>query len=176
MDMTNILEKALNSKNREVLSSAEAIAGVCRYPDNYWVMPDYYYPGIYTFIINNFHTSNDMVLEKECFSKDRNGTFTNYKSDRNATDIFNISFEEDTVVLKNQNGEITKIPFPILCGIFLKARELNTERPKCLDETGPKYQPYKEKWLANQEKIRELQEKYIPLSEENVSSNQNSSE
>ena len=164
--MTNILEKALNSKDREVLSSAEAIAGVCRYPDDYWVMPDYYYPGIYITIMNKFHTSNDMVLEAERFAKDRKGTFTNYNSDRNATDIFNISFEEDTVVLKNQNNEIIKIPFPVLCGIFLKARELNTERPKCLDKTGPRYQPYKEKWLANQEKIRELQEEYIPLSEE----------
>ena len=164
--MTNILEKALNSKDREVLSSAEAIAGVCRYPDNYWVMPDYYYPGIYITMLNKFHTSNDMILEELFFYKDTNGTFTYYDDNPENTDIFNISFEGDTVVLKNHNDEITRIPFPVLCGIFLKARELNTERPKCLDKAGPRYQPYKEKWFANQEKIRELQEKYVPLSEE----------
>jgi len=164
--MTNILEKALNSKDREVLSSAEAIAGVCRYPDDYWVMPDYYYPGIEIAIFNGINTSNDRVLENQLFLKNKNGTFTNYTSNVESTDISNISFEGDTVVLKNQNNETTKIPFPVLCGIFLKARELNTEKPKCLDKTGPRYQPYKEKWFANQEKIRELQEKYIPLAEE----------
>lgn len=167
--MTNLIEKALNSKDRETISSAEAIAGVCRYPDDYWVMPDYYYPGICMTIINKFRTSNDMVIEDSSFYKDEKGTFTNYKDNVDITDILNISFEGDTVVLKNQNNEITKIPFPILCGLFLKARELNTERPKCLDKTGPRYQPYKEKWLANQEKIRELQEKYVPLSEEEKS-------
>lgn len=179
------LKRLLNSSNKALKGSAEYFLNVCKYPEDYWVMPDYYYPGLDSIrarIENQLaempdspqlgripfvkYTANDSVLMNESLVKD-------FFSDRifhglknlegycaNPKNIDTVIFNDDeTITFKDISGQEVVIPWGIFCGVFLKARELGFSRPDSLNHAGPDGTKAKEKWLANQEKIKELQSK-----------------
>ena len=168
------LLNALNSDNPQIQAAAESILGICKYPDNYWVMPDYYYPGIgykssktlsYPTDSESFKarlddTSNGRVITSQLFSVRSNREYKKCKPKEGSDNLYNINIREDEIIeVMNEKDEIVNIPWPVFCGIFLKARELGYSRPDALDYAGPFEKSAKEKWLKNQEKIKELQEK-----------------
>ena len=171
------LENYLNSDDKKMSSLAEEWLGVCKYPDNYWVMPDYYYPGVYYNIhrkaeaakenpklllfpdVLETRTSNDLILEDNGFSKKSLSSFDSFLP-ISENSIEKIEFlEDEKIKITNSDKTTTIIPFSLLCAIFLKARELEYSRPSCLDKAGPKDKVLKDKWLKNQEVIKELQAK-----------------
>ena len=168
------LLKALSSDDPQVSAAAERTLGVCKYPENYWIMPDYYYPGMRynlsnTPLFNNSpekhkarldETTNGRILTTHLFLPENKREYKRCKPKENVNDIYDIRFREDEViVVTNEKDEVVEIPWVVFCGMFLKARELGYSRPSELDLVGPKDEKTKEKWLANQEKIKELQSK-----------------
>ena len=167
------LIKLLDSKDRQLVAAAETVLGVCKYPDNYWVMPDYYYPGLesksssfplYDGLSEKERllldaTSNDYILMAQRFLQEKKGVFTKITPKDASSGVHSVNFNEteELINLENERGEIVEIPWPLLCGIFLKARELGFSKPDVLDKAGPA--THKDKWLVNQEKIKELQSK-----------------
>lgn len=174
----NQLLQLLNSENIETVAAAEWLLGVCKYPGHYWIMPDYYYPGL----LNNFvtksktmSTQNDFVLLKDGYVKTEYNKFIGnlYKIDHDIPKdiIFN---EDETIEISSPNGNRIKIPFSTLCGIFLKAREMGYKRPSCLDMAGPEDLAQKERWMKNQEEILKLQSEIPEETLESLDSRENS--
>ena len=168
------LLKALSSNDQQVSSAAESALGVCKYPEDYWIMPDYYYPGIGYKLSNTppfinspekhkarlDETNNGQVLTSQSFSPENKREYTKIKPKEKLNSVYNIKFNDDeTIIVTNEKDEVVEIPWVVFCGMFLKARELGYSRPKELDLVGPKDKKTKEKWLKNQEKIIELQSK-----------------
>lgn len=181
----NNLIRLLDSDNKLKKGAAEFFLGVCRYPEDYWIMPDYYYPGLESLrasiekqmaempkkpILGKTrfvkHTPNDSVLMRESLNKDffSDRVFHGVKSINNdSSDSRNIEMlafnDDETITFKDFSGQTVTVPWGILCGVFLKARELGYSRPDSLDAAGPYDKETRQKWLANQEKIKELQSK-----------------
>lgn len=150
------------SEERGTKGAGERFLGVCRYPENYWVMPDYYYPGLDSEKYNpvskldfSYFSSNDEVLWKCKYFKKTDNVYELIQTNLDLPEL--IIFGDDAIEFKKGENTI-KIPFELLCGVFLKAREMEYPRPDVLDFAGPKDKTSKERWLANQEKIKELQE------------------
>lgn len=138
------LESMLMSDIKEAVGLAELFLDKVRLPDNYWEMPDYYYKGLYSEQFRNLDdyqglpeymrdefckTANDRVLEACGYKKSSNDKFIG--EDR--------EIQFDTVnqaILVIENDNITKIPFSLLCGMLLKARELEYEKPVELEKAG----------------------------------------
>lgn len=157
-------ERAFNSDNPELVAAGEFFMGKCRYPKNYWVMPDYYYPGVLGNINkkrSDFLTSNNLILERLGFFKDDTkddsytGTF-----EKSGKSIKSIRFTDDEkILLEDIDGNNIEIPFDLLCGLLLKAREKQYKRPDILDYAGPINKKRKQQWMKNQESVMKLQEK-----------------
>lgn len=176
MDRQSSKEKlldALNSDDLQIRAAAEAVLGVCKYPDGYWVMPDYYYPGINYKPSKSLlrdgdtgkakarldETSNGKIITSQLFSPLSEREYKKCKPREGLDSLYNINIREDEMIeVKNEKGETVEIPWVVFCGIFLKCRELGYSRPNALDNAGPKDIETKEKWMKNQEKIIELQE------------------
>ena len=139
--MKNISEtllKDLESKNVTERARAEFLLGVCNYPEDYWVMPDYYYPGLEMEpVIKNsvIKTSNDRVLTVAKALKTGEKEFLYKVTGENLPERF--EFADEKIKFTKNNGEIVEIPWDLFCGIFLKARELKFSRPGCLNFAGP---------------------------------------
>lgn len=168
------LMKMLESEDRNDVASAEALLGVCKYPKDYWIMPDHYYPGIGYKVSKTLSspddperakarlddTSNGRVITSQLFSVRSKREYKKCKPKEDSDNLYNINIREDEIIeVMNEKDEIVNIPWSVFCGIFLKARELGYSRPDALDYAGPFEKSAKEKWLKNQEKIKELQEK-----------------
>lgn len=160
--MENISEallKDLKSKSVSEKARAEFLLGVCSYPEDYWVMPDYYYPGLEMEpVIKNsvIKTSNDRVLTVAKALKTGEREFLYKVTGENLPVKF--EFMNEKVKFIKDNGEIVEVPWDLFCGIFLKARELKFSRPRCLDFAGPEDEEDNKQWLSNQEKVKEMQE------------------
>ena len=145
------------SEDERERSVGENIVGASRYPDDYWIMPDYYYPGIEAHKKDEWmRTSNERVLAHVFCVKMPDGTFE-YKRPEGWLPRKIEFLDDENIVLTRKDGESITIPWELLCGLFLKAREMGYKRPECLDEAGPMDDKTKEQWLKNQEKIIELQ-------------------
>ena len=160
--MKNISEtllKDLESKNVTERARAEFLLGVCNYPEDYWVMPDYYYPGLEMEpVIKNsvIKTSNDRVLTVAKALKTGEKEFLYKVTGENLPERF--EFADEKIKFTKNNGEIVEIPWDLFCGIFLKARELKFSRPGCLNFAGPEDEEDNKRWLSNQEKVKEMQQ------------------
>ena len=167
-DISKQLIEDLKSNDVELSSASEHILGVCRYPDNYWVMPDYYYPGLRSKLINKgdgifSETSNDNVMRNAGLFKENEEYYSfldvlriDNRFDHEEVELKGVRLSDNNIFFETDNSEI-KVPWDVFCAVFLKARELGFLRPDCLNEAGPAL--HKHKWLENQEKIKELQEK-----------------
>ena len=157
------LEELLNSDDLEARGAAESFLDKCHYPDNYWEMPDYYYPGIYNDLhgeLNaDFQRPNKDELMKIKETTTRNeGVLNNCGWHRLQWDKLEyfwdipssskITFDKETEsvsisALDQETGDIkytVKLTFGLICGIFLKCRELEYSKPKELlphDEKKP---------------------------------------
>ena len=156
--------KMINSNDDGVKGAAERIIGVCKYPDDYWVMPDYYYPGLvseiynkHNFIKGKYRTSNDNVIVGCMYEKEDEDVFRSTAFIKNDKMPNEIIFHDNEIISIGNGETVIELPFELLCGVFLKAREKGYKKPDVLVYAGPKDEPTKEKWLSNQEKIKELQ-------------------
>ena len=68
----------LDSPSDDKIASAEFFLDICIYPDDYWIMPDYYYPGCRRSekTKDSIETKNDMVVNNSGFIKESNNFFT----------------------------------------------------------------------------------------------------
>lgn len=165
------LIKCLNGDDDELVDAAETFLGVCKYPEDYWIMPDYYYPGIrfkrkregiykdvseFQFLLANSTSGDSMFHEYFFFQDPKNVFFSNTARDG----VNKVEFKDDeNIVIYHTDGNKVEIPWGLFCVIFNKAREIGYSRPDVLDKAGPSSKKLKEKWLKNQEKIKELQSK-----------------
>ena len=138
------LLEMLNSENKEAHGLAEIFLDTIKFPDNYWEMPDYYYKGLFSeqyrccddykempqhLLENITSTANDRVLKACGLNK-----FSNHEFSSDELSIKCNKNNEEIVF--STNGNTIRIPFSILCGTLLKARELEFKKPDCLKEAG----------------------------------------
>lgn len=152
----NIIRSAKQEENPILRGGSEVMLNkVFVYPDNYWEMPDYYYPGLIstksTHTMDSFPellpsskvkvttTRNDYVLEQ----------FGWKRKEWDSLQYFNESFPDivlefvkdtESVTLFKINTDTGKpesqltFPFGLICGIFLKCRELEFSKPEELEK------------------------------------------
>ena len=149
-------EKLLqNAKQDTFLMSkgaSEIFLGKAFPPSWYWKMPDYYYPGIYLesrrgissndifFIFGERSKIKDTSTRNECVLNDCGWKRRKY----DVNEYFNDNFPNLKIVFAKDNNVVSivkinpetqeelgivSVPFSLICGVFLKCRELEYDKP-----------------------------------------------
>lgn len=133
-------------------AAAEKTIGKAFPPESHWEMPDYYYPGIfakkYAHLRPEFKdlpesakllvstTKNDAVLEHRGWK--RKSWDSNIFSNINNPEFQLVFNENESVSIQYIDKDTLEIrseiclPFDLVCGIFLKSREMQFSMPKIL--------------------------------------------
>lgn len=142
------LRNLLNSKDKYDSSIAERFLGEVKLPDNYWEMPDAYYPGMFSesvlsetvssfatddIKIKMTNTANDRVIEEEGWEKE---VYNSLEYHNPKSFSFSIIPEKQIIQIKQSDNSYIDIPFGLICGILLKCRELNFSKPESLKKAG----------------------------------------
>lgn len=152
----NFINAATNHSDPTLKATAEMLLGkVYRYPDTYWEMPDYYYPGLD--LKRKAHTASDfsdyLPESRLKISTTKTDKLLEYcgwtRKSWDSLEYFNPAFPNTKLIFlpEEQSFSIQKydettneiisettIPFGLLCGIFLKCRELEYSKPEELSK------------------------------------------
>ena len=147
-----LLENALQERNLIAKAAAEHFFDKSFPPSWYWKMPDYYYPGIYSENLQGDIKPYEFVIDDEA-GKIRTTTTRNEavlndcgwkRAKYDIPEYFNDDFPTLKMVFSKNSNSIqivnidptTKeelrsisLPFGLLCGMFLKCRELEFDKP-----------------------------------------------
>ena len=142
------LKNLLNSEDKHISSIAERFLGEVKLLNNYWEMPDAYYPGMHneselSETVENFatddikikmtNTANDRVIEEEGWEKE---TYNSLEYHNPKSFSFSIIPEKQVIQIKQSDESYINIPFGLICGMLLKCRELNFSKPESLKKDG----------------------------------------
>ena len=152
----NLLKNAQQERDLSVKAAGETFLNKAYPPSWYWEMPDYYYPGLYSENKQEPHNKKDIdkIFDKKSDSgKIRQTTTRNeavlndcgweqqkYGSQEYYNDDFpnlKLVFKKDSDIVYFANIDLDtkkelsrfEIPFSLLCGMFLKCRELEFKKP-----------------------------------------------
>ena len=142
------LKNLLNSEDKYISSIAERFLGEVKLPNDYWEMPDAYYPGMFSesvlsetvssfatddIKIKMTNTANDRVIEEEGWEKK---VYNSLEYHNPKSFSFSIIPEKQAIQIKQSDESYINIPFGLICGILLKCRELNFSKPESLKRAG----------------------------------------
>ena len=147
-----LVRNASQEEDLLLKGASERFLGNSFPPSWHWEMPDSYYPGFYVdkmptsptpemfnslgnyMKITSTLTRNDAVLKDCGWERKEYDTQEYYNADFPNIKLSFDSSNDCVVVIKfdpETNQEISKaqVPFSLLCGLFLKCRELNFKKP-----------------------------------------------
>lgn len=147
----NFLRQAQLAEDPLVKAAAERMVGQAFPPESHWEMPDYYYPGLYSakFCYTRpdfFQKSAEVQLEG---SKTRTDAVLEYcgwkRKSWDSLEYYNEDHPEYKIVFNPETENLSlqvidvqtqdlrihlDFSFGLLCGMFLKCRELEYSKPK----------------------------------------------